>query len=276
MQPATTSHVPQQLDVARPVLIETVDHDAGDFDLHEWRSAAASLEASGYCVTRFTQGDMLSGDVKLCRGTPVVGSRTSLSFALRSLHVIGPSAPLPERSDYPSALNWFLGRNIWPSTLGEAMAMAAGAPVFVKPRGAENVKLFTGFVVDESNAWRLHNLPPDLRVWCSEVLSFVSEWRCYVLRGSVKLVCYSGDEHLAPPDTEAIRKAIDALKVSGEGSAAYALDVGVGLVKGSPQTALIEVNDGFSLGLYPGCPESWYAAMNIARWDEMAGAADRG
>ena len=60
-----------------------------------------------------------------------------------------------------------------------------------------------------------------------------------------------------------------ALEASGEDSAAYALDVGVVRVGVALRTVLVEVNDGFALGLYPGCPSSWYAEMQVARWREM-------
>ena len=249
------------------LLVETVEHGAGDFDMHEWRSAAVSLQALGFVVRRFTSTEMLSGIVQLDRGAPVIGARRSLTFALRSLGVLGNEAPLPERQDYPESLAWFLGRQVWQSTLGSAMA--AAGPTFVKPRGAAQVKRFTGMVVGNEDTWKLARQPSDLPVWCSEVLSFASEWRCYVLGDAVQCVCYKGDEKMAPVDESKIRTAIDCLRASGQGSAAYALDVGVVVTNGPPETVLIEVNDGFSLGLYPGCPESWYATMMVARWDEM-------
>jgi hypothetical protein len=40
-------------------------------------------------------------------------------------------------------------------------------------------------------------------------------------------------------------------------------------LRGTPQTVLVELNDGFSLGLYPGCPAAWYAEMQVARWQEL-------
>merc|ERR1719152_207109 len=114
--------------------------------------------------------------------------------------------------------------------------------------------------------------PSDLPVHCSSVLSFLSEYRCYVLNDAVHIVCYSGDEHAAPADATKVREAVEALRASGQGSAAYALDVGVALVDGRLQTVLIEVNDGYALGLYPGCDPEWYAQMMVARWDEIVAA----
>jgi len=255
----------------RAAFVETVEHDEAACDLHEWRSAAAALKELGYRVRRFTQAELLAGALPLDLSTPLIGDRQSLTFALRSLGALGVDAPLPERPDYPESLSWFLRRQLWPATLGQAMATVD--QTFVKPRGAEHVKRFTGLVVDESNAWTLDKQPPDLPVWCSEVLTFHSEWRCYVLGDAVQRVCYRGDEATAPADEAKIAAAIEALKRSGEGSAAYALDVGVATIDDRLETVLIEVNDGFALGLYPGCPASWYAKMMVTRWDEMVEAS---
>ena len=255
--------------------VETVEHGEAELDLHEWRAAAAALQDMGYRVQRFTQSELLSGAVPFDRSTPLLGDRQSLAYALRSLGLIKNDDSLPERSDYPSSLSWFLGRRGWASTLGQAMATTDQTP-FVKPRGAKYTKRFTGLVLNEDNAWTLERQPPDMPVWCSDVLSNIaSEWRCYVLGDAVECVCYSGDERTAPVDGGKVAAAIEALKRSGEGSAAYALDVGVVAIDGRQETVLIEVNDGFALGLYPGCPTSWYARMMVARWDEMVEQAAR-
>ena len=68
--------------------------------------------------------------------------------------------------------------------------------------GAAHAKRFTGVVLHSiEDAWRCSGAPNDLPVWCSDVLSIVSEWRCYVLRGrGMRCVCYSGDEKAAPAD----------------------------------------------------------------------------
>jgi hypothetical protein len=47
---------------------------------------------------------------------------------------------------------------------------------------------------------------------------------------------------------------------------AFALDLGV---LSTGEVALIEINDAFSLGLYKGCPEDFYANCLIERWDEL-------
>ena len=41
----------------------------------------------------------------------------------------------------------------------------------------------------------------------------------------------------------------------------------------APHAVKVEVNDGFALGLYPGCPPDLYARMMVARWDEICARA---
>lgn len=60
-----------------------------------------------------------------------------------------------------------------------------------------------------------------------------------------------------------------ALGEAGEAVAGYAIDVGL-LDDG--QLALVECNDGFALGLYPGMAPSRYAELLFARWRELLSA----
>ena len=59
--------------------------------------------------------------------------------------------------------------------------------------------------------------------------------------------------------------AIEILERSRNAKAAYGIDFGV-LAQGD--TALIELNDGFSLGSY-GLDQSVYADLIVARWTEL-------
>jgi hypothetical protein len=242
-------------------------------DMHEWRAAASAARALGFSVRRFTREEMTSGAIALGKDTPVIGSRSSLLHALRCLAVVGATEPLPERDDYPACLRTYMGRRIWGDILANVLDAAAfEQPIFVKPRGAANTKRFTSLVLrDDGNAWLNEScLPPTMPVWCSDVLDLQTEWRCYVLRGKAKSVCYSGDALEAPLDQPKVFAMVAALQASGEGAAAYALDVGVArMADGSQQTVLLEVNDGYALGLYPGCPEQWYVAMMVVRWQEL-------
>ena len=262
---------------SRTVFVETVEHGDGTMDMHEWASAADALRRLGYSVVRFTAEEMArTGGTKqlgVTADTPVIGGRASMRTALRTCNAIGVDAPLPERPDYPAVLKPFLGRTIEPGTLQDALdASDFARPTFVKPRGANNVKLFNGVVLDCNSHAFLDKVPRDSPVWMSEKLDgLVAEWRCYVLHGHVDaVVCYAGDE-AAPLNMRRVQQAAQRLYASDEGSAAFALDFGVVKASGrdAARTVLIEVNDGFSLGLYPGCAHETYAEMMVARWDEI-------
>jgi hypothetical protein len=66
-------------------------------------------------------------------------------------------------------------------------------------------------------------------------------------------------------DEAVITWAIRSLDSAGESTAGYALDLGV-LTDG--RTALVEWNDGYSLGSY-GLESGLYAELIMARWCEL-------
>ena len=66
-----------------------------------------------------------------------------------------------------------------------------------------------------------------------------------------------------------VSKAVRTLEASGQATAGYGLDLGV-LSDG--ETALVEWNDGFSLGSY-GLDASLYAELILARWRELVDEA---
>ena len=61
-----------------------------------------------------------------------------------------------------------------------------------------------------------------------------------------------------------------------EAPRAYAIDFGVAKYidengEESHHTILVEVNDGYSLGLYPGCSVKIYTDVLLERWYELVG-----
>lgn len=260
----------------RTAFVETIEHGAGlGDDFYEYSCGAEALQRLGFRVVRFTVNEIRDGGAKrlgVTAETPVVGGRESLRLALQSCGSLLRDEPLPERDDYPVCLRGMLGRRVERCTLQEALDITAlDHPLFVKPRGASRVKLFTGLVLDGDNDAFLDHIPRSTPVWISEALEgLVAEFRCYTLRGKVlSVACYRGNGS-APLDLPLVRAAAARLHTSNEGSVAFALDVGVQTTASGSRTVLIEVNDGFSLGLYPGCEAEAYAAMMVARWDEMA------
>jgi ATP-grasp domain, R2K clade family 2 len=92
-----------------------------------------------------------------------------------------------------------------------------------------------------------------------------SEYRVFVIHGKIKGTRhYWGDPTITLNEAETL-SAIDTLERSGNANSAYGIDFGV-LAQGD--TALIELNDGFSLGSY-GLARSVYADLILARWTEL-------
>lgn len=110
-------------------------------------------------------------------------------------------------------------------------------------------------------------LPAETEIICSEVIDFVSEWRCFVRYGEIlDIRFYNGD-----PNKEYERKIIEAsISDYEEAPAAYSLDFGVTT---DGRTLLIEMNDGFAIGCY-GLNEELYAKFLTARWAELVGVED--
>lgn len=174
----------------------------------------------------------------LTADTLVQGYVGVVQRALERLGVEPPFVP-----DFPDPLLAFTGRRIRRSTLGEVRG--DDRPVFVKPY--RDQKAFTGYVRgrDVQDLARSAHLSDEFPVWTSEVVTFVSEWRCFVLRGAVE-ACIDAYGAAAP--------------------AGYSIDLGR---TADGRTLLVEVNDGYSLAAY-GLPAVPYAQLLEARWTEMA------
>jgi hypothetical protein len=116
-------------------------------------------------------------------------------------------------------------------------------------------------VFNNNDLEEYHNLPLETKVFCSEPLNIISEYRCFVRYGKL-LGCQrynGGNQEL---DINLIENAITDYVDSPN---AYVLDFGI-TDKG--ETILIEVNDGFSLGCYGLSPKK-YALFLITRWCEL-------
>lgn len=172
--------------------------------------------------------------------------------------------PVSKPSDYPESLRGYLERKVWTSTVREMRHLLMHdetAPVFVKPM--DRVKVFTGQVV--SGHWDLHVLAQvsqATRLYCSEVVDWKTEWRFFVVEGEiVGARHYWGDESVRP-DRDRVREALGNFDGAPR---AFAMDWGV-LENG--ETALLEVNDGYSLGSY-GLDDEVYCSVLETRWREL-------
>lgn len=199
----------------------------------------------------------------------------NVAYVREAMRLIGIEEPI--LAPYPPALTKFLHRSI-----GERAAGSVLGTWFVKP---VETKRFTGFVFDtlqDPEILDRHDreqleaflaMPSDGRVWVSEPVKFVCEWRYYVSEEGQMLGAAryddSDDEAAPVPDpgvvAEAAERAFDTL---GHG---FALDMGV---LDSGETALVEINDAWSTGLYGSAlPPATYLAWLEARWRGLLAAA---
>jgi ATP-grasp domain, R2K clade family 2 len=205
--------------------------------------------------------DIMSGRVPISRDTPVVAGVAAFFAVLAQL-----SIPRPLFVSLPEALMQFAGRSVRKMTLREARRL--DGPLFCKP--FHDTKSFTGLVVGTDGNWATTaRLDPDTEVVVSEVVRFVSEYRCFVIDDVVVDVRrYSLDvDPLCFPDPNVIRAIVETNRVSAPRG--YAVDVGV---LDSGATRLVELNDGHSLGEY-GLFAPRYARLLEARWCELTGAS---
>ena len=122
-------------------------------------------------------------DLGACnREDVVVGGLGIVRARLRSLGVDASEI------DYPEEQRPFLGRGLWKTTIDHVNTEVGTWPLFVKPVEG---KRFTGCVVAcTRDLIGKGCCGEDFPVICSEVVDFVSEYRCFVRRG--------GDPRRAP------------------------------------------------------------------------------
>ncbi|MBE0468150.1 MAG: ATP-grasp domain-containing protein [Methyloprofundus sp.] len=146
---------------------------------------------------------------------------------------------------------------------------------FVKP--AKEIKLFNGGVKESLT----EVIDPNTPVWSSEPVEFQFEWRGYILDGkTVGLARYDDREEDTPDDLikkalqciEEIRAKINEKKAFK--SRGYSIDIG--LIKDDKnlhKIKLIEINDGWALGLYKTddlrMNDKTYAKIISTRWSEL-------
>lgn len=162
---------------------------------------------------------------------------------------------LPNNISYPDELHLFLNRQVWQDTFSNVES-----ELFVKPI---ETKLFTGGIKQSLT----EQVDPGTKVWVSEPIKLTSEFRCYII--NAKMVGYSryddGDNE-EMFNVNVINQMIDAYATAPAG---YAIDVGIV----NNQTVLIEVNDGWSLGLYPWgtMTNQKYVELITKRWKQIKG-----
>lgn len=100
-------------------------------------------------------------------------------------------------------------------------------------------------------------------------MSFVSEWRVYVANGvvlDIRFADHGGDRKIRA-DRGIIFDAVRDLTECGA-PAGYAVDFGV---LSTGKTALVELNDGFSIGAYDNVDRVAYWMVIKERWQQLIG-----
>ncbi len=229
---------------------------------HEEQLLKAECDRLGVPVILYTRKNIERRNLPLSRETFIAGDMPAMHGAMRQLGI-----DIPEPDDYPLSLRSFMHRRVWKSTLDtveQGISMNMGAPVFAKP--AERRKSFTGRVFSSyADFSAVGSVSRRQEVWCSEVVSWRSEFRVYVIgERIVGIDHYAGDPGV-PLDRRVIDDALAAYRQAGETPSAYGIDFGV-LTSG--QTALIEANDGYALGAYK-IEARPYTELVMRRWAEL-------
>lgn len=220
------------------------------------------FSARGYAVDLFTEKLLVRRRLPLDRNSLVAGDIPVVLGALKQL-----DTPIPAPDDYPECLRAFLRRRVWETRLDSVREQVYSEdfrPFFMKPK--DRLKRFTGKVIESyDDLSPLYNISKQTSVYCSEVVRWRTEYRVFVIKGSIRGIRhYCGDPSVTL-DEAVIQSAIRALEESGKAISAYGIDFGV---LESGETALIEANDGFSLGSY-GLERSVYADLILTRWMEL-------
>ncbi|MCU0544727.1 MAG: ATP-grasp domain-containing protein [Oscillatoriaceae cyanobacterium Prado104] len=220
------------------------------------------LNRRGIPIALYTEKRIHRRQLPLDNESLVVGDIPCILGALKQL-----SIPEPQPNDYPASLSEFLHRRIWRSTLGKLeLELRNGKcpPTFAKP--ATRRKRFTGCAFySECDLSQVYGVSRQEKLLCSEVVNWLSEYRVYVVRSSIRSVdYYAGDPGVAIDLAEVLR-AIQALDKAGDSHAGYAIDFGV---LASGETALVEINDGFAIGAYSINSKN-YTDLILARWEEL-------
>lgn len=172
---------------------------------------------------------------------------------------------VPQHVPYPSVLSAYLHRKVGYAERLKDLLQEKRGTLFVKP--AKGWKNWTGEVMDARHP-RGRNAP----VYWSEPVSWLSEWRAYVVRGRVLDIQPAPGFGEAPVacDQSVVAAAALELHASTESADGVVIDFGV---LSTGVTALIEVNDGFSFGAYGSVSDDTMWAVWEARWLQLAGAA---
>lgn len=200
-----------------------------------------------------THEDMLSGKFNnlVTPNNLFVGSVEFMNNVFEITGVKDPRVPMNSN------------RTHWVETLGEIKRLAKlGNKYFIKPF---DIKLFTGFVIDQMQYSSIANIPDETEVMVYEPFKhrIESEWRCYINNHKVEYIAnYAGDLY-----TTISGSYLDGVISENKNTfpCAYTIDIGV-LSNG--ENVVIEYNDMWAIGNY-GLPNDIYLHMLKNRYFEI-------
>lgn len=186
----------------------------------------------------------------------------SIDFVHTALKLLDKE--IPEYDSYPKGMESTLHRKIWEGTKKDITV--DNLPLFIKPK--DNCKFFTGFVVKDIDDPRYRVIGNNRKLYISEVVNFISEWRVYWVSGSLwQIAQYSGEKTTF--DMFSLENIFNKLYECGiEGHTVF----DVGLLENG-ELALVEVNDGYSVGLYneenSTSINNLYTILIKERWEQL-------
>lgn len=220
---------------------------------HHFDVACAMYGAieTGQDYRLITYEDLATSRLLVTKNNLFVGS---VEFMRAVFNLVGVEDPrVPENSNRPFDV----------ITLGEAKSRAkSGEKLFIKPF---EIKLFTGFVIDQMQHTSINGIPDDTKLMAYKPFEhrIESEWRCYIFNNRVEYIGnYSGDLYVNI-DGSYLNKVIDENK--DKFPCAYTIDIGV-LSNG--ENVVIEYNDMWAIGNY-GMPNDIYLRMLKKRYQEI-------
>jgi len=178
----------------------------------------------------------------------------------------------PKYLGYPEELKQYYKRDMWYSKFQDVKHF----PVFIKPR--HEVKLFTGTVLNTQENYDFvktyyQEVKPETELYCSDILEFLSEYRCFVHDGKLKgIQWYAGDFKLTL-NCDHIARIEQIIQKFYSAPIAYTLDIGI--IEYKPDIAyydiaIVEVNDMWAIGSY-GFNAKDYVKMTIDRFNQIKG-----
>lgn len=154
--------------------------------------------------------------------------------------------------DYPLSLFEYINRNIVIENLSEAISRynLNKKSFFIKP---VEYKLFDGCVINDMSLPYFTSID-DCKVYTSELLDIVSEWRVYVHNGQMVYSSNYAGNFMVHPNYQYVQNLINNYK---DAPVAYTIDIGI---LANSENTVIEFNDFYAISAY---------GLNCVKYAEM-------